>query len=294
MIPFFEQPSIRIGPISIHAFGIIVAGSVLTGLELGRRRFDRLGLDKKLGEGFAWYVVVGGFLGAHVFSVLFYFPEELMANPLILLRLWEDISSFGGILGGTLAISLFFHRIARRVDPVARWRYVDVAAYVFPVSLAIGRVACSFSHDHPGNITDFPLAVSLATPAAQSYIRATYVAAGRSAELPSASALSRLGFHDLGWYELLYLMVLVVPVTIALGRRPRPAGAFLVSFLALYMPVRFGLDFLRVSDARYVGLTPAQWAALLCVASLPVVWSRIRGDRSRGGLPWSDDSTAAV
>ncbi|MHB8839896.1 MAG: hypothetical protein ACYC7F_13210, partial [Gemmatimonadaceae bacterium] len=66
MIPYFEQPSVSLGPITVHAFGLIVAMAALTGLELGRRRFRHLGLDAGVGEGLVGYIVVCGFLGAHV------------------------------------------------------------------------------------------------------------------------------------------------------------------------------------------------------------------------------------
>ena len=42
------------------------------------------------------------------------------------------------------------------------------------------------------------------------------------------------------------------------------------------MPVRFLLDFLRVSDVRYAGLTPAQWAALCVLTALPFLLHRAR------------------
>jgi phosphatidylglycerol---prolipoprotein diacylglyceryl transferase len=274
MIPYFEQPTLRLGPVTIAAFGAIVAASVMAGLVLGRRQFVRLGLDPALGERMAWWVVGGGFVGAHLFSVLLYFPHKVAENPLVLLKLWEDISSFGGILGGGLALWLFLRFQGAHLDWRARWAYVDVVAYVFPVSLMIGRLACALAHDHPGTVTDFPLAISLARPEARAYIEHVYAGAGRSAELPPPEALARLGFHDLGWYEFLYLAAVVVPVTLALGRRRRAPGVVLASFVALYMPVRFLLDFLRVSDVRYAGLTPAQWAALGALAALVVVGVR--------------------
>lgn len=262
MIPYVEQPSFRIGPITVHAFGLIVATAVFAGFALGRRRFRQLGLDDRVGEALAGYAVVGGFLGAHLFSVLFYFPREVREHPFLLLKVWEDVSSFGGIFGGLLGIWWYFHNKASAIDRPTRWRYVDAVAYVFPMTLAIGRLACSVAHDHPGTVTRFPLAVSLESAAAQRYVSEVYRAAGRLAELPVASTFGRLGFHDLGWYEALYLGGVVVPVTWVLGRKPRAPGAFLALFLALYLPVRFALDFLRVSDVRYGGLTPAQWAAL--------------------------------
>lgn len=287
MIPYAQQPSLIIGPLTVHAFGVIVASAVLIGLMVGGRRFVRLGLDRPLGERLAWWAVVGGFLGAHFFSVLFYFPREVVENPLILLKLWEDISSFGSILGGVLGIWLFFRFRAKEVGAPTRLAYVDVAAFVFPISLMIGRIACSLAHDHPGTLTAFPLAVSLESDEARAYITRVYADAGRLAELPPLAALARLGFHDLGWYEFLYLAAAVVPMVLLLDRRPRPPGFFLVTFVALYMPVRFLLDFLRVSDARYGGLTPAQWAAMLMLLALPVIWFR---RRPRAALAGSLDS----
>ena len=209
---------------------MIVAVSVLAGLELGRRRFRRLGLEPSIGEGAAWYTVVAGFVGAHLFSVLFYFPREVVDRPLILCRLWEDISSFGGIIGGLIGIWLFLRFKALGLTASVRLIYLDAIAFVFPFALAIGRIACSLAHDHPGTVTSFPLAISLKSPEAHAYIVGVYRAAGRLAELPPTSILTRLGFHDLGWYEFLYLGLVVVPVFTLLDRRPRPAGFFVVMF----------------------------------------------------------------
>lgn len=281
-VPYVEQPSVTLGPLTIHAFGVIVATAVLAGLILGALRFDALGLDRQLGERMGWWAIVGGFLGAHLFSVIFYFPRELADNPILLFMVWRDIASFGSIIGGFAGIWLFFRLKARNVDAATRWAYIDVAAFVFPFSLMIGRIACSLAHDHPGTITDFPLAISLATPRAQAYIADVYSAAGRAAEVPPPTELGQLGFHDLGWYEFVYLAVVIAPVTLALARRagrrtPPMTGMFLLSFIVLYMPVRFGLDFLRVSDKRYVALTPAQWVAVGVLLLLPILVRQLRG-----------------
>jgi phosphatidylglycerol:prolipoprotein diacylglycerol transferase len=286
-IPYFEQPSLSIGPLTVHAFGVIVAASVLIGLELGKRRFQRVGLDTAVGERMGWWLIIGGFLGAHLFAVLFYFPRELARDPLKLLRIWDDISSFGGILGGALALWLFFRYRTPELDARARWAYVDVAGYVFPISLMIGRLGCTLAHDHPGTVTSFPLAVSLRSADAQSYIERVYANAARAAELPGPETLMHMGFHDLGWYEFLYLAAVVVPVILVRARRSAVAepGHALTMFLVLYMPVRFALDFLRVSDARYSGFTPAQWAVLAVIAVLPGIYMRAkavnRGDTRR-------------
>ena len=85
-----------------------------------------------------------------------------------------------------------------------------------------------------------------------------------------------MGFHDLGLYEFLFLSLIVVPFFIKWDRRRRPAGFFLVAFAALYLPVRFAFDMLRIGDVRYAGLTPAQWIAAVVMAALPFVALRRR------------------
>mgnify|MGYP002781323745 FL=1 len=140
MLPFVEQPAWRVVPLTIHAFGLAVAAALALGTARARRRHLQLGLDPHVGERLGWWTLAGGALGAHLFSVLLYFPERLRGDPWLLLRLWEDVSSFGGMLGGLAGAALF---LARRVGPAARrdaLAYLDVIAWVFPASLAVGRV----------------------------------------------------------------------------------------------------------------------------------------------------------
>ena len=80
-----------------------------------------------------------------------------------------------------------------------------------------------------------------------------------------------MGFHDLGLYEFLYLLFIVIPTFSYWNRQRRQPGFYLNAFAVLYLPVRFALEWLRISDVRYVRLTPAQWVAALVLAALPLV-----------------------
>jgi phosphatidylglycerol---prolipoprotein diacylglyceryl transferase len=268
MIPYYPQPEYHLfGSITVHAFGAIVALSVVVGWKMAIVRSRTKGLDPDVIQDLLLYVVLSGFAVAHLYSVLAYFPRGAMKDPLLLLKFWEDISSFGGFVGGLLGLWFFFRFKARDVDAANRLRYLDVIAYVFPFAWAIGRLACTTAHDHPGTLTTFPLAVSLKAPEAKAYITAVYRDAGRLAELPGPSELARMAFHDLGWYEFLFTLLVIVPVFLLLDRRPRPPGFYVIVFLLLYVPARFGMDFLRLSDTRYFGLTPGQYAGLAVFAA---------------------------
>lgn len=272
MLPYLEQPAWQIGPLSIHAFGVAVAAATWTGLSMAQKRFERAGLDTSVGHRLGGWMIVVGILGAHLFSVVLYFPEKLRENPWHLLRVWEDISSFGGMLGGAVGAYVFFALRMRAMEWRTKLAYLDVAAFVFVPALAIGRIGCALAHDHPGVVTTFPLAISLETEAARAYMSGVYDAAG----LALPPDWEAMGFHDLGLYEFLFLALIAVPAFAYWGRRSRPPGFYIAAFAALYLPVRFGLDMLRVTDARYLGLTPAQWTAALALAALPFVAARLR------------------
>lgn len=283
MVPFFPQPEYHLfGPVTVHAFGAIVALSLIVGWRMAVTRSRTKGIDPELFQDLLLYVILSGFIVAHLYSVLAYFPRETMENPLLLLKIWENISSFGGFAGGLLGLWLFFRFKARDVDAAARLRYLDVIAYVFPFAWAIGRIACTVAHDHPGTITTFPLGISLKSPGAQAYIASFYREAGRLAEVPPTGELAKMAFHDLGWYEFLYMSCLMVPTFLLLDRKPRPPAFFLIAFLLLYVPARFLLDFLRIGDARYFGLTPGQYAGV--AVFLAAVYLMVRIARRNAGF----------
>jgi len=283
VVPFFPQPEYHLfGPVTVHAFGAIVALSLIVGWRMAITRSRTKGIDPELFQDLLLYVILSGFIVAHLYSVLAYFPRETMENPLLLLKIWENISSFGGFAGGLLGLWLFFRFKARDVDAAARLRYLDVIAYVFPFAWAIGRIACTVAHDHPGTITTFPLGISLKSPEAQAYIASFYREAGRLAEVPPTGELAKMAFHDLGWYEFLYMSCLMVPTFLLLDRKPRPPAFFLIAFLLLYVPARFLLDFLRIGDARYFGLTPGQYAGV--AVFLAAVYLMVRIARRNAGF----------
>ena len=245
MIPFLVQPELRIGPITIHAFGVLVAGAVLVGATIVRRRAEAHGVSDEVVRHFLEWVLFGGFVGAHLVDRLVYFPSETLRDPLSLLRIWEGLSSFGGFAGGTLGAVLFFRRHGAAG---AAWRCVDSFAYAFPFGWALGRMGCFVAYDHPGLPTTFVL-----------------------------GEVYRDGVvrHNLGLEEALYTAA-IAALFYALGRRPRFPGCFVGLFLLLYAPFRFAADFLRIIDIRYCGLTPGQYGCVVLILAGAMICHRTR------------------
>ena len=232
MIPYFVQPSLSLGPISIHAFGVLVAVGILVGMRLIRRRAAVWGMDPFVAERLTIWILLGGFAGAHLIDRLVYYSADALANPWSLLRFWEGLSSFGGFLGAIVGAALFV-RLQRMGSQ--KWLYLDVVAYAFPTSWFFGRTGCFLAYDHPGSATNILLA--------QRY----------------SDGVVR---HNLGLDEALYTLPVAL-LFLWLGRRGPRAPGFFVGWLAvLYAPVRFLLDFLRIADVRYFRFTPGQYGAV--------------------------------
>ena len=157
MFPYFEQPTLTLGPITLHAFGFLVAVGALLGFWMLVRRARQQELNEDLASGFAQWMLISGFVAAHLAAVVFSNPRSLVEDPLLALKVWEGISSFGGLVGG-LAGGIWFlkfkHQSANKV-----WAYVDSVAYVFPFAWIFGRAGCTLAHDHPGIHTVSWLAV---------------------------------------------------------------------------------------------------------------------------------------
>ena len=61
-----------------------------------RKQGKRLGLNERALTSFIAWVVGIGFLGGHMLDVIFYYPGQVLHDPLSLFRIWEGLSSFGG------------------------------------------------------------------------------------------------------------------------------------------------------------------------------------------------------
>jgi phosphatidylglycerol:prolipoprotein diacylglycerol transferase len=248
VLPYYEIPPLKIGPQELHAFGFLVGISIIVGTTLLDRRAEKFGLSRQVTTTFAMWAIVPGFIGAHVFQVLFYNWPGLVEDPWLILRFWDGISSFGGFLGGAAGVLYYLKK-----NRIPFWPYGDTFAYAFTFAWIFGRMGCTVAFDHPGELTDFALAMPYVGKAVAHGIR-----------------------HNLGFYELLYTLVMV-SVFFLSRNKTRPAGWYLSMQLLMYTPVRFCLDFLRVADVRYLGLTFAQYvAAILFVASIFMLIWRIR------------------
>ncbi len=246
VIPWFELPSFRLGPVTIQSFGILSALGILLAVQLAARGARQLGKNPQVILDYAVAGVLGGVVLGHLVHLFAYHPEEL-EDPWRILKIWEGLSSMGGLAGGIVAAVAWF-----------RWKrirfhdYADAFALGVAPGWGVARLGCFSVHDHPGVKTDFFLAV-------------------RFADGPR---------HDLGLYEAILLFAIGALVW-TLHRRRLLRGRLLGVLALAYGVGRFLLDFLRASDvayadARHLGLTFAQYFAVGLVLYAAWAFARLR------------------
>lgn len=233
MIPYWNIPTYSIGPVTLQTWGTFVALGVAVAAYVAFRRAKTLGLESQRVWDLAFWVVIVSFIGARLGHVFFYEPTYFAAHPGEILKIWHGgFSSYGGFIGG-IAVGLYL--LKKHKLNVTQWS--DTLLFGLPVGWAIGRIGCFLIHDHPGTLTHFWLGV----------------------RYPDGVR------HDLGLYELLNALGLAV-LLFFLRHKLKTRPGLAVAVVALwYGTVRFFLDFLRAYDARYFGLTPAQYGSIILV-----------------------------
>ncbi len=265
LIPYLRPPEKLIadlpviGPLKLQFFGPLVAVGVILGYHRCLHYAKARNVDEFISRDMMFWVLVFGFVISHWVSVLFYFPEDVAANPLVLVMIWNGLSSVGGFLGATIGMIWYLRKMKQPYLV-----YTDMLIYGLLVGFTMGRLGCSLVHDHPGSIVD------------ASHI----LAVG-----PWPDGQYRL---DLGLLEFMYL----VPVTLFMHyvfkwRTARP-GKFVGTVALLYAPYRFVLDTMREKDKLYLGLTTAHYATLMILAvGIYLVFIRKTKDSDFG---WATDS----
>lgn len=262
-IPWFTFGPWDIGPLTVQGFGLLVAIGVICGYQIASWRAPQLGIDPEKLQSLILHMLITGFLGSHVLDLILYEPEKLLQDPTILFKFGSTLSSYGGIISCVLGMYIW------------KWRnpgqsvmaYVDVATFALPVGWFFGRMGCAVVHDHPGTPTDFALGVvyprnriNMSTETLEKTITE------KGMQIADVITPEGVAIHDLGLYEAIWWTV-IIAVFLALfltnkdRTRLRP-GFYLYLLPLLYTPVRFSLDFLRTVDARYFGLTPAQYISM--------------------------------
>ena len=244
MIPYFNLEIIRLGWLSIHVWGLFVSLGMLSAILFAYKLAKKQKLSEEIiFDGVLW-MLVGAFIMARIFYVVAYNPSYFLIHPLDIIKAWQGgASSTGGFVGAFLGLCGYMKR--HHLSWKDLLSYFDIFAVGLWLGWGVGRIGCFLTHQHPGKLTNFFLAVSYP--------------GGSRFDLGLLEALVGLGLFFIYFSLFTYLS------------RKQP-GLVAKYSVFTYLVTRFFLDFLRAypqdymgGDVRYWLLTPAQWVIIVVV-----------------------------
>jgi len=238
--PHPDPVAIALGPLQVRWYGLMYLVGFLAAWWLARRRasspgstWTPTGVDDLI-----FYSALGTILGGRVGWMLFYGTEQILDNPLSVLRIWEGGMSFhGGLAGVMVALAMFANRRGKRVADV-----FDFAAPLPAIGFGMGRLGNFINGELWGKPTDVPWAV----------------------------LVDGVPLHASQLYEAILEGLVLFVILWWFTARPRPRLAPSGLFLLCYGVFRFAVEFVRVPDANR-GYLLLEWVTMGQLLSLPMI-----------------------
>jgi len=229
----------HIGPKPVYWYGVMMALAFLAGIVHWRWLGRRTGRDTALAGDLAFWLMIGGILGARVAFVISdwsYFQKV----PWEIIRIDQGgLIYYGGFFGGIAA----FLGVAK-VYRLPALDLMDFVATALPLGHALGRVGCFMNSCCGGRAC-----------------AASWFTGG-------------LAHYPVQVYESLFNLGLYALLTwVYLNRRGRRFGSVVAVYLMTYPVERFLIEFLRGDERMKAGvLDVAQVVSLVLFAAGLVLW----------------------
>lgn len=150
---------IKIGPLTLHTYGVLVASGFLLALSLAIRQAKRQGIPHALIADIGFYILVGAIVGSRGLYVLMNLSYYLR-NPFDIFKVWEGgLVFYGGLI---FVIPLVIWYVKRK--GLDLWAVADIMAPSLAVGHAIGRLGCFSAGCCYGAPSELPWAVTFTDP----------------------------------------------------------------------------------------------------------------------------------
>ena len=261
--PEFDPIIIQLGPAALRWYGLMYLIGFVAAWWLARRRASAGGVIKpEQVDDLIFYGALGVILGGRLGYIFFYNFDQWLADPFVLLRVWEGGMAFhGGLLGVIVAMALIAKRLQLRFFQVA-----DFVAPLVPLGLLAGRVGNFINGELWGGITD--AAWGMQVKCAE-HLNLCVNKLG----LPADTELSP-PLHPSQLYEAVLEGLLLFLLLWWFSSKPRAVGAVSGLFLIGYGSMRFIVEFVRMPDA-HIGYLWGDWFTMGQLLSTPMILAGI-------------------
>jgi prolipoprotein diacylglyceryl transferase len=260
MIPaYISSPSsngIHIGPLFLHAYGLMYVFAVAAVVLMTRYRWAKRGGDPELPYRTAIWGFPAGLIGGRIYFLITT-PSQVPDHWWGPFAIWQGgLGIWGGIAGGAVVGLWYVRRHLSREDTL---RFADIVAPGLLVAQSIGRIGNYFNQELFGKPSTLPWALKI------------------SPSHRPAHYLQYATFQPTFLYEIIWNLSLA-GFLIWLGnhRKIRPPGIFAL-YVAGYSAFRLFEENLRIDYSVHVlGMRLNFWIALLLTLGALAVFALIQ------------------
>ncbi|HAM50765.1 MAG TPA: prolipoprotein diacylglyceryl transferase [Nitrospiraceae bacterium] len=128
---------IRIGPLTIHSYGVFIAAGILIGLFLAVRQGKKQGIPAERIMDVTFYLLLSAIIGSRLLFVAISAPYY-REHPLDIFKIWEGgLVFYGGLI---LAVPVAIWSVRR--NRMNLWDTADIFAPSLAIGHAVGRLGC--------------------------------------------------------------------------------------------------------------------------------------------------------
>ncbi len=241
----FTSPGaeLKIGPITLHWYGLLIATAILIGVPLAQRLAKYRHVSSDVIADLAVWLVLAAIPCARLYYVAFQW-SYYSQHPGQIVAIWQGgIAIHGAILGGMVA-TLIFSRLQR----VSFWQLADLIAPSLILGQAIGRWGNFFNSEAFGKPTDVPWKLFIPPE-----------------RRPSEYA-SQAYYHPTFLYESLWNLGVFGLLLFLFWRYPQAKkGTFFLVYAIAYSAGRFWIEGLRTDSLMLGPLRIAQVVSLVAI-----------------------------
>jgi phosphatidylglycerol:prolipoprotein diacylglycerol transferase len=240
---YIDPVAFKIGPISIHWYGIIMASAISLGLIIALRESKKKNLNPDLLLDLIIFAIPFSIIGARTYYVIFQW-DYYIQHPQDIIAIWQGgLAIHGALIGATITAIIF-----TKIKGVNFWKIADIAAPSLILGQAIGRWGNFINQEAYGYKTNLPWAM---------YIDGAYR-------------------HPTFLYESIWDFLVFIFLLWLRRRKKIKTGEIFLSYIIAYSFGRFFVEAFRTDSLMVGPLRMAQVIsiALIITAGFFIYWRR--------------------
>lgn len=237
----------------INSYGFMLMLAFYSCYYLLNKDLKNQGHKPSLAGDIIFAAAVGGIVGSRVYFILENF-EEFIADPIGMIFSGGGLVFLGGLIGGLLAVTYVINK-----NQLSWFMVADHVAPLLILGYAIGRIGCLLVGDDYGLPTHLPWGIEFPNgipPSTYRVFQTQYPWVDISNFTPGV-----LKVHPTQIYETL-LGFGIFYYLFSKRKFVRVPGSLFFSYLILAGLERFFIEFLRINQKYFIGLSGAQLISL--------------------------------